>query len=366
MNSLLNGQEILSSLLAPIGLASWIPILGPLLPHLPLDIYTFITPYLIVFVLWLTVKAIKSGMQLKAKYWTSTIEVLNPEHYAAIELVLRTTTWKAKDPVSQFQLVSEEEAKPADGPSKSNNSSRSRLETTAFDPEELDLPMANVKDFLRPETCKFYNECGIPLRRGYSFYGPPGTGKTSLVTVVATEFELPIYLIDLAEPGMTNQTLSLLLKSIPNRCLLVFEDMDTTGLPRNAKAGEPTVTLDGLFNALDGLSAAHGRMLFITTNNPDSLEEALTRPGRIDYRLSCPNASPIQATIHFKIMCQGHDDVKRMAAEFGRMVPDGIFSAAEIMLFLLDRREEPQRALIDANSWIKERTVHISSDHTPS
>lgn len=129
MDWFLDGKEILSFLLTHTGFASLVPILNSLLPHLQtFDKYRLIIPCLIVFVLFFVLwLAVKPGMQLIEEYLTSEIEVQDSEIYVGIERILRTETWKARDLVAQFQLVSEEEAKPADQPGKRENSSRSRM-----------------------------------------------------------------------------------------------------------------------------------------------------------------------------------------------------------------------------------------------
>jgi chaperone BCS1 len=68
------------------------------------------------------------------------------------------------------------------------------------------------------------------LRRGYLFYGPPGTGKTSLAFVLAGVFGLEIYVIGLRDPSLTEEDLLALFNSLPRRCIVLLEDIDTAGL----------------------------------------------------------------------------------------------------------------------------------------
>lgn len=91
-----------------------------------------------------------------------------------------------------------------------------KKETIAFDPKKLHHLLEDVKKFLKPETSAFYRKRGLPVRRGYLLHGPPGTGKTSLISVIATELELPIYLVDLAASGMINEFLSSMLERLLN------------------------------------------------------------------------------------------------------------------------------------------------------
>jgi chaperone BCS1 len=152
------------------------------------------------------------------------------------------------------------------------------------------------------------------------------------------------------------------------------------------------LSLAGLLNAIDGVATHEGRVLIMTTNKPESLDKALIRPGRMDIQVKFKNASSQQARELFCRMyeadapprptkqvpenvkaskdekqggasemmtarCRGPElapeELKRMAAEFGDKIPEGLFSPADIQGFLLYRMADPQKALDDAESWIE-------------
>lgn len=148
-----------------------------------------------------------------------------------------------------------------------------------------------------------YRDLGVPYHRGYLLYGPPGTGKTSLISALAAKFAMSIYLVSLTD--FTDKTLLKAIKDVPSNSVLLFEDIDCvkTGKARldseegarkqaPGGAGEKpnpadasNVTLSGLLNALDGFNAPEGVLFVMTTNKIETLDPALLRPGRIDYRL---------------------------------------------------------------------------------
>lgn len=149
-------------------------------------------------------------------------------------------------------------------------------------------------------------------------------------------------------------------------------------------AAPEAISLSGLLNAIDGVASHEGRILILTTNKPESLDEALLRPGRVDRNVAFTNATGAQACELFHRMYEaagkapppppagqkqdpngideGHGDeddgpvagqeLLDVARQFGSMVPDGVFSPAEIQGFLLKRKTKPRRALGDAREWI--------------
>lgn len=132
----------------------------------------------------------------------------------------------------------------------------------------------------------WYVQRGIPWRRGYMLVGPPGTGKSSLVFALASEMSVPIFALSLGT-AITDGGLSDLLMTIPERSVLLIEDIDTFTVAQSRKLekdGEKKefVSLSALLNALDGVIAGEGRVVIMTTNHPEKLDRALTRAGRID------------------------------------------------------------------------------------
>ena len=184
---------------------------------------------------------------------------------------------------------------------------------------------------------------GIPFRRGYLLYGAPGSGKTSIIHSLAGELGLDIYIISLSKAGLDDASLNSLICSLPEQCVAIMEDIDaafTHGLTRDMSGTEledpqvrdpsrrdhnddseddandkrdekPSsggdsgssgckITLSGLLNALDGISAQEGRILFATTNRYHTLDPALTRPGRMDLHVEFRLASRYQAREMYK------------------------------------------------------------------
>jgi chaperone BCS1 len=156
-----------------------------------------------------------------------------------------------------------------------------------------------------------YRELGVPYHRGYLLYGPPGTGKTSLVSALAARFVMSIYLVSLTD--FNDKTLLKAMRDIPPNSVILFEDIDCvkTGKARpdpvewaRKQPGNPDdkpnplegfgVTLSGLLNALDGFNAPEDVLFVMTTNKIETLDDALLRPGRIDYRLFLGKASEEQ------------------------------------------------------------------------
>ena len=130
-----------------------------------------------------------------------------------------------------------------------------------------------------------YAELGIPWRRGYLLFGPPGTGKTSLVTALASELHLNVCTLSLASPIVTDEKIHTLLAAVPQRSLLLIEDVDAFFRQRDAAHSQVKLSFSGFLNALDGVATQEGNVLFMTTNHADRLDEALIRAGRIDERV---------------------------------------------------------------------------------
>ncbi|KAG0226306.1 hypothetical protein BGW42_003765 [Actinomortierella wolfii] len=167
------------------------------------------------------------------------------------------------------------------------------LDTIVMDPKLKQYIVDDAKEFFASES--WYAERGLPFRRGLLLYGSPGTGKTSFIHALAGELGLNIYVINLSSKGLTDDTLSELVSDTPARCLLLIEDVDAAFVQRESKDAGANITFSGLLNAIDGVAAQEGRMLCMTTNHLDRLDDALIRPGRIDIRARFGKATKSQA-----------------------------------------------------------------------
>jgi chaperone BCS1 len=184
------------------------------------------------------------------------------------------------------------------------------LDSVVLEPGEKEHLIEDIAQFRRSK--RRYERLGVPYHRGYLFYGPPGTGKTSLVSALAAHFGLSIYAMNLSD--FTDRSLMNAVNQVPANSILLFEDIDCM---RGSQSREKTnldgiqnvvakpnktenqavtnaVTLSGVLNVLDGFHAPTGVLFVMTTNHVEKLDQALLRPGRIDYRLYLGKASDLQ------------------------------------------------------------------------
>jgi len=170
---------------------------------------------------------------------------------------------------------------------------RRSLATTYYSQEVQDAIVPDIRNFL--DSKHAYAALGFPHRMGFKLTGPPGTGKTTLIHAVASHFALPIYVFPLQ--GGTSDDLNRALSSCIHPSILLFEDIDTNNVAQDRDIEEAPaegLSLSDLLNALDGIGACEGRILFMTANKPDLLDPALVRPGRITKSVEIGYPSDIE------------------------------------------------------------------------
>ena len=193
------------------------------------------------------------------------------------------------------------------------------------------------------ESREWYEEMGIPHRRGYLLHGPPGCGKTSFCQVLAGLLKLDICILSLSERFMTDVGLASLLRDAPHRSIILLEDVDSIFTHRNKKPDITSrLTFSGFLNAIDGVSSQEGRITIMTTNCIDNLDPALLRPGRCDVKVMISNASSEQLAAMFLRFFPGRNDD---ALRFAEKIPAGKLSLAQIQGYLVKYRNSAEEAV---------------------
>jgi chaperone BCS1 len=215
------------------------------------------------------------------------------------------------------------------------------LDSVVLDGNQAAELLADMREFL--DNPGWYHETGVPYRRGYLLHGPPGNGKTSVVKALAGELGLSIYLLVLSDPELSDNRISDLLAKVPERSILLLEDVDCAFVKRKRANGrEGGLTFSGLLNALDGVASAEGRIVVMTTNHLDRLDPALVRPGRADVKLGFENASADQARRLFE---RFFPDEPHLAEAFAGRIEDGRHSMAALQDYLMLHRRQPAEAV---------------------
>lgn len=160
--------------------------------------------------------------------------------------------------------------------------------------DESKEALAEIVDFLH--NPKKYSEIGASLPKGALLVGPPGTGKTLLAKAVAGEAKVPFFSISGSEfvemfVGMGAAKVRDLFKQANEKapCIVFIDEIDTIGKKRgNGGFGgndEREQTLNQLLTEMDGFDGKKGVVILAATNRPESLDNALLRPGRFDRRI---------------------------------------------------------------------------------
>jgi chaperone BCS1 len=150
-------------------------------------------------------------------------------------------------------------------------------------------------------------------------------------------------------------TLNQLLNTAPQKSIVLLEDID------RAFSNDSRVTVSGLLNALDGVAAQEGRLIFMTTNHVESLHPALIRPGRADVRIKLSNASRAQIAALFIKFFPGEDE---LAKRFAAALPEDELSMAQLQAHLFLHRKSAESAVEYASEFyqsVVEEKQHIQS-----
>lgn len=160
--------------------------------------------------------------------------------------------------------------------------------------DEAKESLQEIVDYLHDPTK--YTQAGAAMPKGILLVGPPGTGKTMLAKAVAGEANVPFFSISGSEfvemfAGMGASKVRDLFKQAKEKapCIVFIDEIDAIGQKRNSGGyggnDEREQTLNQLLTEMDGFEENTGVIILAATNRPESLDPALTRPGRFDRRV---------------------------------------------------------------------------------
>lgn len=159
--------------------------------------------------------------------------------------------------------------------------------------DEAKENLSEILDYLHNPAK--YREIGASMPKGILLVGPPGTGKTMLAKAVAGESNVPFFSMSGSEfvemfVGMGASKVRDLFKQAKEKapCIVFIDEIDAIGQKRDGRVGgndEREQTLNQLLTEMDGFESNNGVIILAATNRPESLDPALTRPGRFDRRV---------------------------------------------------------------------------------
>ena len=214
----------------------------------------------------------------------------------------------------------------------------------------------DVKFFIQKRD--WYVKRGIPYRYGCLLYGPPGTGKSSTILAIASALKMDLAILSLTNTNIDDDNICMLLSEFPANAIILIEDIDCVFNERKGTDDKANkLTFSGLLNAIDGVAAGEGRILFATTNHIDKLDPALIRHGRIDRKEYVGNACHQQLEEIF-IRFYGQEFISDSKI-FAQSIPTDKLPMSSIQSFLIKYSTDPNSAIENIQDLMPKSDKHL-------
>ena len=219
------------------------------------------------------------------------------------------------------------------------------IDTLYLKEGELDNLITAIDEFFSEQEKEDYLSFGIPYKKVFFLYGVPGSGKTSSINALAAYFNCDVHSIPLST-DMDDTSLVDAFGSINTdspgsdetiRKIIVIEDIDCVFEDR--KEGDHLknkITLQGLLNCMDGFTCVEGALIFITANKPESLDNAMIRSCRVDYKLELGYADEFQTYSMYQRFLPGQME---FFAKFYKKIKHKKYTTAMLQELLFHNRK---------------------------
>jgi hypothetical protein len=215
----------------------------------------------------------------------------------------------------------------------------------------------DIDEFISSEND--YKLFGHPYKRNYLFYGPPGNGKTSLISSIASKYNLNIYFMSFSI-SITDEIFKKLISGISCNSLLVIEDIDMLFDEKEKKQ----ISISTVLNIMDGLAKKNRLISIMTTNHYDHLSDVFKRPGRIDMSVEF-NTSDLEIfnqILNFLCTYKNEsikDEYHKLVEEFYNNIKHINPSCALVQKFIFENRKKTIEEIFSKKMITKFKELNI-------
>jgi len=221
------------------------------------------------------------------------------------------------------------------------------IESIILKEGQMETLTNHIGRFLEDE--ELHNKYGLPYHTGILLEGPPGTGKSSVVTGLASDFQMNLYQISLSDIDGDSDLIDTF-SGIKPRSIVVLEDLDVLGasnlVDRDAEYERESVTMSGLLNVLDGNMTPHGMILIATTNHAENLDPAIVRSGRIDLTMKLDYLDDLQLKNLVKFFTNKEYD-------FPHVTPEDEITSSDVSGIFRNHLKNPENAIEEIRALIE-------------